>query len=90
MVEPPATRQFPTQPCGARHLYAVARFDGLPAGGDPTDGFVLTRGYWDEADAQAQAEKMNRSVPVSRAFAVAGAGFEPATSGLWDMRCQVR
>ena len=62
MVEPPATRQFPTQPRGARHLYAVARFDGLPAGGDPTDGFVLTRGYWDEADAQAQAERMNRSV----------------------------
>jgi hypothetical protein len=60
-----AARQFPQQPRGAKHLYAVARFDELPEGADPTDGFVLTRGYWEEADAQAQAEKMNRSVTTT-------------------------
>jgi hypothetical protein len=54
-------KQFPTQPRGARHLYAVARFDGIFEGSDPIESFVLTRGYWDEADAQMQAEKMNRS-----------------------------
>jgi len=43
----------------ARHLYAVVRFDGLSEGSDPTESFVLTRGYWDEADAQTQAERLN-------------------------------
>jgi hypothetical protein len=56
-------RQFPNPPRGARHLYAVARFDGLYEGMDPISSFVLTRGYWDEADAKAQAERLNRSAP---------------------------
>jgi hypothetical protein len=56
--------QFPIQPQGARHLYAVARFDGFHAEGtDPVDMFALTRGYWDEEAAHAQAEKLNRSAP---------------------------
>jgi len=29
---------------------------------DPTESFVLTRGYWDEADALSRAEKLNHSV----------------------------
>ena len=53
-------RRFPIEPQGARHLYAVARFDGYE-GSDPTDSFVLTRGYWNEADAQKQADRLNRS-----------------------------
>jgi hypothetical protein len=31
---------------------------------------VLTRGYWDEADAQAQAERMNRSTPEDTQYFV--------------------
>ena len=47
-------RQFTQSPRSGRHLYAVARYDGATVGiGDPASAFVLTRGYWDEAEAQA-------------------------------------
>jgi hypothetical protein len=55
--------QFPKQPHRGRHLYAVARYDGFQSGGDPISRFVLTRGYWNEANAQAQAERLNGSTP---------------------------
>jgi hypothetical protein len=67
MAEP---KQFPTQPRGARHLYAVARFDGLHEGSDPIDSFALTRGYWDLADAEAQAERLNGSAPEDTRYFV--------------------
>jgi hypothetical protein len=60
-------RQFPNTPRGARHLYAVARFDAPPDGlGADRSSFVLTRGYWSEADAQAQAAKLNGSGTAER------------------------
>ena len=53
--------QFPTPPEGATHLFVVARFDDYgDAAGDPTEAFALTRGYWSESDAHAQAETLNR------------------------------
>lgn len=59
-------RQFPSPPRSGRHLHAVARYDGAAAGvGDPVSAFVLTRGYWDEAEAQFEAEKLNASTPMA-------------------------
>jgi hypothetical protein len=63
MAEANASKQYPNQPRKGRHLYAVARFDGLREGSDPIESFVLTRGYWDEGEAKAQAEKLNNSTP---------------------------
>jgi len=63
-------RHFPTQPRNAWHLFAVARFDGLHEGGDPIDSFTLTRGYWDEADAQKQAERLNCFAPEDTRYFV--------------------
>jgi hypothetical protein len=54
--------QFPTPPLKGRHLFAVCRFDEMHLEGDPTSAFILTRGYWDEALAQAQAAKLNASM----------------------------
>lgn len=58
--------QFSQPPRSGRHLYAVARYDGASVGiGDPASAFVLTRGYWDETEAQSQAEKLNASSPMA-------------------------
>jgi hypothetical protein len=58
--------QFQSPPRSGRHLYAVARYDGVSAGiGDSVSQFVLTRGYWDEAEAQAQAGELNKSTPMA-------------------------
>ena len=70
MADATPPKQFPNPPRGATHLYAVARFDGLHKGGDPIESFVLTRGYWDEADAQTQAEKLNRSAQGDQRYFV--------------------
>lgn len=61
MAEANPSKQFPNPPRGGRHLYAVARFDGLYEGSDPISRFVLTRGYWDEAEAKVQAEQLTHS-----------------------------
>ena len=59
-------RQFPSPPRSGRHLYAVAQYDGASAGiGEPVSAFALTRGYWDEGEAQAQAEELNASTPMA-------------------------
>ncbi len=57
--------RFPRQPRDARHLYAICRFDGFREGSDPLEAFVLTRGYWDEATAQARAGELNAAVADS-------------------------
>jgi hypothetical protein len=60
------SEQFPLPPRpGTRHLYAVARYDS-GSWSDPTEAFVLTRGYWDEAEAQEQANRMNASANEAR------------------------
>ena len=51
--------RFPHQPRGAQHLYAVARIDRSLAGADPMDAFVLTRGFWDEHEANTKAAELN-------------------------------
>jgi hypothetical protein len=56
------SRQFPNPPLNARHVFVVCRFDGPLDRGNPIDGFVLTRGYWSEEAAQAQAERRNAEV----------------------------
>lgn len=55
------TLKYPQQPLGARHLFAVCRYDG-PVGGDPARGFILTRGYWTEAEANDKAGELNAKV----------------------------
>jgi hypothetical protein len=58
---PDTDLQFPNPPRTGRHLYAVARFDGPGLSDEPTDAFILTRGYWTEAEAQQQARRLNTS-----------------------------
>jgi hypothetical protein len=70
MADPSKPRRFPSPPQRSRHLYAVARFDGDGSHEDPTEHFVLTRGFWTENEANEQAKKLNAeaSRPGSRYF----------------------
>jgi hypothetical protein len=48
----------------------VARFDGEGLPDDPTERFVLTRGFWTEDEANEHAEELDAkgSRPASRYF----------------------
>ena len=54
--------RFPRSPRGQRHLFAVCRFDGALESADPSDAFVLTRGFWSEVEANQQVERLNAEV----------------------------
>lgn len=51
-------------------MFAVARFDGDGPVENPTERFVLTRGFWTEEEASEEAAKLNAeaSRPGSRYF----------------------
>ncbi len=64
MSKPPESvgPRFGKQPRGGRHLYAVARFDSGGLTADPAAAFTLTRGFWDEKDAEEHAQRPNAAV----------------------------
>ena len=63
-------QRFPRAPHGQRHLYAVCRFDRALDGADPTDAFVLTRGYWSEDEANRKAVDRNAATDDSTVYFV--------------------